>query len=303
VEGKGRAAARLRDAIFHLEHHVLMSSTGRLSMTAGRKSATRRRYAAMVGDFSRAFGRYRLAWSLTKEELFSGLEMSRLGLLWLFIQPLLYMLAVLLLLRPAQVEANHSYALYVAIGVVLFHGISTFTTNGARVFTREKGRILNVPLPLSLFVLKNAMLVAMEYVITAPIILATMVFAPPPLSPVMLAVVPGLVIFFAFGIGTTLLLGTLAARIVDLVQVTQAVMRILFFLTPVFWQPDGMRGARHFFATYNPFYYMLAVIREPLMGIMPSRSDYLIAIACASVVLAAGIAVYGRFRERIPVWI
>jgi ABC-type polysaccharide/polyol phosphate export permease len=281
----------------------MTSTSDAVAVRSREAGAARRRFEAMRADFAQAISRRRLAWSLTKEELFSGLELSRLGLVWLVVQPLLYMVALLLLLRPTKVEEDPVFALYIAVGLVLYHGIQTFVTGGARVFTREKNNILNVPLPLSLFVLKNSMLVASELVITAPIVIVTMIFTAPPVGPTMLLAIPGLIIFFAFGVGVTLVLGTLAARIVDVVQVTQSVMRVLFFLTPVFWQAENMHGARHLFAAFNPLYYMLLVIREPLMGIMPSRGEYLIAIICAVVALVAGIGVFGRFRERIPVWI
>jgi ABC-type polysaccharide/polyol phosphate export permease len=281
-----------------------MSSTSyTVAAEVGEVSVARRRFQAMRSDFAQAVGRRRLAWSLAKEELFSGLEFSRLGLVWLIIQPLLWMLAVLVLLRPTQVVRDPIYALYVAVGVVLYHGIQTFVTRGSMVFTREAGRILNIPLPLSLFVLKNAMLVVLELAITLPIVICTMIFATPPVGPAMLLAIPGLVIFFTFGIGVTLTLGTLATRITDIVQVTQSIMRVLLFLTPVFWQPEKLHGARHLFAAFNPLYYMLLVVRDPLMGVTPSKEQYLIAILCALVAFTVGILVFGRFRERIPMWI
>jgi ABC-type polysaccharide/polyol phosphate export permease len=282
-----------------------MSNTSyTMAAKVGEVSVTRRRFEAMRSDFARAIGRRQLAWSLAKEELFSGLELSRLGLVWLIIQPLLYMLAVLVLLRPTQVVKDPVYALYVAVGVVLYHGgIQIFVTRGSMVFTREAGRILNIPLPLSLFVLKNAMLVILELAITLPIVICTMIFATPPVGPTMLLAIPGLLIFFTFGIGVTLTLGTLATRITDIVQVAQSVIRVLLFLTPVFWQPEKLHGARHLFAAFNPLYYMLLVVRDPLMGVAPSKEQYLIAILCALVAFAIGILVFGRFRERIPVWI
>lgn len=279
---------------------VMKSTHG---LEAREPSAARRRFSATLADFTGAASRWRLAWTLAKQELFSTLQLSKLGPLWLIIQPLLWMLAMIALLRPTQVAQQPIYALYVALGVIFYHGIQTFMTRGAQVFTREKGHILNVPLPLSVFVLKNAMLVLTEIAIASPIAVATMLVIGLPPSPVMLLAIPGLVIFLSFGVGLTLLLGTLAARIVDIVQAVQSAMRVLLFLTPVFWVPEGMHGVRHIFAYYNPLYYMLLVVRAPLMGVAPEPWQWLVALACALVALVAGIACFARFRERIPVWI
>jgi len=257
----------------------------------------------MVRDFAGALSRGNLAFALAREDLGQKVQFSALGPLWLFIQPLLWMVAFVILLRPSEIAEQHSYALYVALGIVIFHSIQTMVGGGAQVFVRERNQILNVPLPLSLYVLKNLIVGALEIIITAPIVIGTMVFVPPQFGPAMLAAIPGFVILFSFVAGTTLALGTLTARLPDVGQMTQAAMRMLYFLTPVFWQPNSIGGVRHIFADVNPLYYILLVVRGPLMGEMPSVHEWVVATATAADALVIGIIVFARYRHRIAVWI
>ena len=257
----------------------------------------------MVSDLSRAFTYRQLIWHLAKNEIFASVHLTFLGPLWLIVQPLLWMLTIVLLVQPFVANPSFHYPLYVAIGIVLYSGIQTFLSAGAQTFVRDKTRILNVALPLSVFALKNPARVAIELAITSAIVIGTMVLYPPKLGPVMLLAIPGMALYFVFGFGCTLALGVLAARITDIIYLTNALMRVMLFMTPVFWLPEQTSGARHWFALYNPLHHLLAIVRDPLMGVMPQPLNYAVAASFAFAALVSGLLLFARFRGRIAVWI
>jgi ABC-type polysaccharide/polyol phosphate export permease len=261
------------------------------------------RFRAMAADMARALQHRQLIWVLARNELLRGTHFTMLGPLWLIFQPLLWMLAMFFLVRPSLAGQDVNYQLYIAIGIILFSSVQTFITAGTRVFVGEKERILNAALPISVYVFKNALRVALEMAIMSPIIAVTMIFFPPEFGPAMLLAIPGLLVFFVFGVGVTLALGTLSSRFADIIYLTQALMRVMLFVTPVFWLPDLSRGARLLFANLNPLHHILLIVRDPLMGKVPALLHYEIALVTALVALAAGLALFARFRGRIPVWL
>lgn len=269
----------------------------------GARSAFRRRRDALLHDFRRSWDHRHLAFELARTDTFARVRLTALGPFWLMAQPLIWMLAILVLIRPEAATESPLFPLYVATGIVLFLGLQTFLAGGASLFKRERNRILNVPLPLSVFAMKNATSVALELAVMAPIIAVTMVFYTPPLGATQLLLLPGLAIYFAFGLGVTLLLSVLAARFADVVFIVQAAMRGMLFLTPIFWLPDRTHGARMIFSQFNPLHHVILVVRDPLMGKTPDTLHYVVASACAATALAAGILLFARFRERIAIWI
>jgi ABC-type polysaccharide/polyol phosphate export permease len=263
----------------------------------------KQRFRAMAADMARALRHRQLIWVLARNELLRGTHFTVLGPLWLILQPLLWILAMFFLVRPSLPDMQINYQLYIAVGVILFTSVQTFITGGTRVFVGEKERILNAALPISVYVFKNGTRVALEMLLMSPIILVTMFFFPPELGPAMLLAIPGLLIFFVFGFGVTLALGTLSSRFADIIYLTQALMRVMLFVTPVFWVPGFARGARLLFATLNPLHHILVIVRDPLMGKVPALLHYQVAGASALAALITGVLLFARFRGRIPVWL
>jgi ABC-type polysaccharide/polyol phosphate export permease len=257
----------------------------------------------MAADMARSLRLRQLVWELAGNDIFAGVHLTMLGPIWLIVQPLLWMLTIVLLVQPSLPDKQFNYPLYVAVGIIFYSGIQTFMTGGTQVFVKEKSRILNVALPLSVFAMKNMARVLIELVVTSPIIIVTMIFSRPDFGPAMLLALPGILIYFVFGFGVTLALGTIASRFADVIYLTMAAMRVMLFMTPVFWLPEQTRGARHVFANFNPLYHILTVVREPLMGVTPAPLHYVVASLTALGALAAGLTLFARFRGRIPLWI
>jgi lipopolysaccharide transport system permease protein len=262
-----------------------------------------RRRDAAIADFRRGFGRWRFAARLAWEDLFSRVRLTSLGVVWLVIQPLIWMLAMIVLIRPDVALQANLYPTYVASGVVLFTGLSTMLGGGAQVFTREKGRIQNVPLPLSLFAVKTLLLAGMEMLIALPIVLGAMAFSGSGAGFEVFMALPGLVLFFVFGLGATFVLGTAAARYPSVVLITQSVLRLMLFLTPIFWVPGPNQDARFLIAHYNPLYHLIRVVRDPLLGLSPGLLSYAVAGMTSIAALSLGFLFFARFRERIAVWL
>ena len=70
--------------------------------------------------------------------------------------------------------------------------------------------------------------------------------------------IPGVCLIALNGLWMMLLLGTLCARFRDLPQIISSFVQVVFFMTPVIG-----RAAMNF----NPFAALLAVARDPLIGI------------------------------------
>jgi len=117
-----------------------------------------------------------------------------------------------------------------------------------------------------------------------------------------LLVVPGLFLVLLAGFTTSLFFGALSTRFRDVPPIIASVMQVAFFLSPVFWTPGALRG-REIFVTANPFYYMLEIVRMPLLGKVPPLSMWGVAILINLVCALVALAFFARYRHRIPYWI
>jgi hypothetical protein len=65
----------------------------------------------------------------------------------------------------------------------------------------------------------------------------------------------------------------------DLAQAVQSSLLIAFLITPVLWTPDQLGADKQLLLTLNPLADLLRVVREPLLGQVPSLSEWIGAAA------------------------
>jgi ABC-2 type transport system permease protein/lipopolysaccharide transport system permease protein len=118
-----------------------------------------------------------------------------------------------------------------------------------------------------------------------------------------LLAVPGLVLLMVTGIGMSLTLGVLSARFRDIPLIITNLVQLLFFTTPILWRVDTLPPDQTWVARYNPFHYLIEVIRQPLLGQTLPLSAWLVTVAIAVASVAVGVAFYTRYRVRIAYWL
>jgi lipopolysaccharide transport system permease protein len=118
-----------------------------------------------------------------------------------------------------------------------------------------------------------------------------------------LLVVPGLALLLCNAAWIVVLLGIACARFRDLQQLVGNMLQISLFLTPIFWSPDQLSGNTLFFVQLNPLYHLIAVVREPLLGNVPSFTNWASGLGIAVMGWAITVAVLAKLRRRIVYWL
>ena len=101
--------------------------------------------------------------------------------------------------------------------------------------------------------------------------------------------VPALVITLIGAIALGYLLGGLCTRYRDIPPIVTSLMQVLFYVTPVIWPPKLLEGNEHLLL-FNPFYYLLELMRSPLMGVVPSAELWITSTAMVAFLCAAALA-------------
>lgn len=197
-----------------------------------------------------------------------------------------------------------TYMPYFAIGIILWTLISGSLIEGCNVFPLAGGLIKSVPASLMIYVHR---MLARQIIILAHnavlILLLWLVFRWPIGWSALLAM-PGLIIVMLTLKGGVLALGILCTRFRDVPQIIAAILQLLFLLTPIMWTLDSIRGkAVSFILDFNPFYYLIEVVREPLLGHVPDAYIWLVAVIFSIISVLVGHALYGRFHHRVAYWL
>jgi ABC-2 type transport system permease protein len=261
------------------------------------------RAAAVLDDMRATFELRRFANLLAWRDLTSSTRLSQLGQVWLLINPTLWILTMVIFFGPQLGAQEPRYALYAATGAVIYLAIQTMATEGARVFTAERSIILNVPVPYFVFVMKLLFKALFSLTITSCLIIIAMLYDQPPVTLSILLVFPALIVTSVAGFGVILILGVIGTRYFDLHLIVQATMRVVMFVTPVFWLVPAHDSLRSKVANLNPIYHFIEILRAPIMGQPVSPHHWIYASAFAIGAFCLGIFLFARFRTRLALWI
>ena len=129
-------------------------------------------------------------------------------------------------------------------------------------------------------------------------LIVIVVFAvfPPAFGAVTLLFIPGLLVITLAAIACSIILGILGARYRDFSYAIRTLMGPVFFLTPILWIPDMLSGNRAMLAELNPFTHFIAIVREPLLGRVPSTLTYVIALGITFILTGLALRLLGKHR-------
>ena len=199
-------------------------------------------------------------------------------------------------------QSIEKYLPYVAVGMIVFNLISGIAQEGSLTFIASGRIILQTKAPLSVYIYQMLWRNLLIFAHNMCIYLVLLVFLNIDIGWVTLLSVLGLFLVMLNGLWAGLTLGALSARFRDVPPIVASVMQVAFFLSPVFWTPGALKG-REAFVEFNPFYYLLEIVRMPLLGELPSLNIWLVVIGLNVVSALVAILFFARYRARIPYWV
>jgi len=111
----------------------------------------------------------------------------------------------------------------------------------------------------------------------------------------------GLLIVYVATVSGSMVVSMICVRYRDVPPVMTSVLQLLFFVSPIIWVPENIKGGELFVAL-NPVAYLLAVTRDPIMGSSPHWMSWIGALLFTAVAAAAMGYIYTRYRSRVVYW-
>src|SRR5262245_49321949 len=198
---------------------------------------------------------------------------SWIGPLWLILSAAIFIGALSLVYSTLFRMDLSTYLPFVALGVVIWGFISSVASESVNTFVESETYLRQVQVNLFVYVLRviwrNVLVFAHQFIVVL-VVLALFDKLEPRMLP--LAAL-GMFLLVLQAIWITPLLGLLGTRFRDLQPIITNLLQVLFFITPVIWAPE-LLGTRRWIADINPLTSMFAVVREPLLGNVPTLANY-----------------------------
>lgn len=253
-------------------------------------------------DLIEAIDRLRLAlyfaWSDTKARY----RRSYLGPFWLVLSTMVGVVGLgfiwSILLKVDRAEFIPS----LTIGLIVWQLISGCISEGATVFYRQASQIKDINLPSFFVSIQLILRQLINFLHNIVVFVVVMAIFPRHASPLALLAIPGLILVTLNLLWVVQILGFIGARFRDVEPLIVAFLPILFFLSPVIYRANQL-GAIEPIMALNPVGYWIGLIRDPVLGVVPSLGIYLFALAVTVAGWAAALWLTSRKRHRLPYWI
>lgn len=255
-----------------------------------------------VGDLLGSVQRMPLALTLALDDLAGKYRRTALGPLWITvgqaatIAGFVLVFSVLFQMRPED------YAIYLAAGFPVWMLISQFLSDMPATFIAARPLIESYQLPWITHIWRRSIGYMLAFAHQIVILFAVMLFLRVPFTVEMLYVIPALAILFVAGSGLGVILAILGARYRDVQPAMTVASGFLFLFTPVMWRAEQLH-LNKWAVQFNPVYYYIKIIRDPLLGYPVAPELWLGASIGAVVIFVVGFLAFVLVRRRLYHWL
>lgn len=257
-----------------------------------------------VSDIIAATRRYALVGMLGWQDVRQRYRRSALGPFWLTISMGVMIGTIGVVFGQIFNSPIQEFLPFLAIGMILWGFMSTVISEGCTGFIAAESIIKQLPIPLFAHIMRmiwrNILILGHNIVIFPLVLLAV----GKPLGLIAFISIPGFILALLNLTWIALLLGILCARYRDLPQIVASLLQVVFYLTPIMWMPSLLpQRAGLYLLDLNPAYHIISVVRSPLIGQMPTATNWWVSLGMAVVGWLVALVVYGRYKRRIAYWL
>ncbi len=255
-------------------------------------------------DILSAFKNYHLFMTLGWQDVATRYRRSRVGAFWLTINMIVMITVLGAVFGTLFKVPIEQFLPNLTIGIIVWGFITGLINEGCLGFISAQDTILQVRMPLFTHLLRvvwRNMIITAHNLLILPILF--IVFSKP-ISLISVLSLLGFILLVINLCWMMLVFSIICTRFRDLTQIIQNAMQVLFYATPIIWSVEMLQERFALaFLNFNPFYHLLSIVREPLLGFLPSLTNWIVAISMAMIGWVFAILFFNRYRKRVPYWL
>lgn len=196
------------------------------------------------------------------------------------------------------------YLPFLATSIILWGFMASVITDGCMSFISAENVIKQLHMPMYVHIFRTVwkqLIIFGHNLVILPFVFLVLWH---PFTGEILLFLPALSLVIVNLTWMAFLLALLSARFRDIPQVVASVMTVLYFVSPVMWQPSLVPSSTaHLLLGLNPMYHLLQIVRLPILGSWPTCENWFVALVLAILGwIGVGIAM-SKYRKQIAYWV
>lgn len=229
-------------------------------------------------------------------------QRSVLGPWWVSISMLIFIIVLGTVFSRVFSVNFADYIPYFSAGYLLWLYISSCINESTELFRQNSGFIKQIKLPYSLYILKFLTKNIVVFFHNFLVFLLILCYFHVPVGWNIFLAIPGFILLSINMYWISMIVSLVSTRFRDMVPIINSCVQVLFFATPISWDRQ-LLGKQSKIIILNPITYFIDVVRDPLLGKVPTSESLLIVSSIACIGLLATFFIFSRVRSRIPFWV
>jgi ABC-type polysaccharide/polyol phosphate export permease len=223
-------------------------------------------------------------------------ERSYLGILWYLIEPLSFLI-ILLILRGITSQGDiRFYPIYLFIGLVMYNFFMHVSSISTNIIQSKSRLIKNLTFPKESIVFSTPIQFLLSHLFEIIILIGFMIYFNIPVYRIILYPLV-LINFLLFTTGVSFILATIGVFIDDLKNVWSVFLRILWFATPLFYS-SPKEGIIYLINQINPLTYFIEISRQAIIFGDFVFFKFFIVLLASFIIFIIGLAFFNKYKSK-----
>lgn len=261
-------------------------------------------FGAGLKDIITSFKDSRLPIFLAYSDIRQRYRRSSLGPFWITISMGVTIACIGVIFGNIFKAPMKEFLPFLSIGLIIWGVISSVITEATTVFPSSAGIIRQLPIPLFSHIYR--MIIRNVYVLLHNIAVLPIVYicVGKTIGLESLLFLPGFLLLLLNLAWISLILAIVCARFRDLTQIVASFLQVFFYITPIIWMPSLLPArASVMLLEPNPFYHLVSIVRNPLIGLPTSSGNWIFALVMGVIGTFVAVIFFNNYRRRVAYWI
>jgi ABC-type polysaccharide/polyol phosphate export permease len=258
----------------------------------------------LVRDNIRALRNWRVWLHLGFADIRNRFAKSFVGPLWIVLNLAMWAIGIGVVYAALFHQEIHEFLPHLTIGYVVWTYLVQTITDGGLAFVYAEGYIKQFTYPKQIYILRVLVNASVPMLIGLGIFLAIMLFFGRPMGVGALWALPGFAVLLVASYMHATIMAYASVRFRDLPHGMTSLLQVLFFVTPVFFTVGTLKErGLDFIFKFNPLYYLIEIVRHPLVHSAAAPAEIYQATAIYLVVITTIAFAVARSLDRRIVYI
>ena len=188
-----------------------------------------------------------------------------LGFLWLFIQPLMFMLIYSFVVTMIFRNPVKNFNIYVLIGLNTWSLVQRTIMTSATAIIRNKALFEQIYFHKFVYPTVYMLSYSYEFLISTSLVLFLMLISKIPFTWHLLEIFPILFVCMLFSLGCGLIVAHIGVYLYDLANILEFTLRFIFYLSPIMWSHENLNFAYKDVLRFNPVSVLMGSFRSCIL--------------------------------------